>query len=317
MDTNIKIARFWTRILALIIDFTVLGTVGYILGFSTEEYMIRIGSSGILIGLTITVVYFTIFNSKLMNGKTIGKLICKIQVVDINGNTLSVVKAFYRAIILYVPYFFLNSEIFANPGDVILYTIQNFVFFSILSGVIIIYIFNKGNRQSLHDLIIGSYVVSKERNDEFAPLPSIRKSSFYFYGGFIIFLIGISVLMISMSNNVFKDISSTYKKLSEIEGVLGVGVSKNTTTTYFNGPSTTQSFISTLMVTEIPENSSEIEKMQIVKKAINIILNSEPDISKYDIIGINLYKGFDIGIAHMNRTYFIRKSLEEWKELLK
>src|SRR5665811_1045136 len=166
METNILISKFWTRIWALIIDSIILGMVGIILGLTIQDFLIRIGSYGILIGLAVAVLYFTIFNSKLFNGQTLGKKALDIQVVDKSGNPLSLRKSFYRALILCVPYFLVNVEV---PGVSIgstIFLLKNISCISLALGVMVIYIFNKGNRQSLHDLIIGSYVVTTERQEE-------------------------------------------------------------------------------------------------------------------------------------------------------
>src|SRR5690554_2843456 len=100
METKINIAKFWTRVWALLIDSLILGVIGYLLGLTVEDFLVSIGNYGLLFGLVITVVYQTIFNSRIGNGQTLGKRAMNIQVVDIYGDTIDLGKSFLRALIL-------------------------------------------------------------------------------------------------------------------------------------------------------------------------------------------------------------------------
>jgi uncharacterized RDD family membrane protein YckC len=316
METNILISKFWNRIGALVIDTIILGVIGIILGLTIQDFLIRIGSYGVLIGLLIAVLYFTIYNSKLFNGQTPGKKAMSIQVVDKVGNTLSLQRSFLRALILCVPYFLINVEV---PGAQVgsdLFYLKIISCMSLMLGVIVIYIFNKGNRQSLHDLIIGSYVVSTVRTEDMTEIPNVTKASYYIFG-FLTFLLTVfTIVGVTPANSSFADLIAIQKSILNIDGVLNAGVSKNTSTVYGESKSTTESLVIQLWVKELPVNIDELENIKVTRSVIKTILETEPNINQYDIISITLIKGFNIGIASWKNSSSCGKTPEEWKSLL-
>lgn len=316
METNILISKFWKRIGALVIDSIILGVIGIILGLTIQDFLIRIGSYGMFIGLSVAVLYFTIYNSKLLNGQTPGKKAMGIQVVDKTGNTLSLQRSFLRAMVLCAPYFLINVEV---PGAQVgsdLFYLKIISCMTLMLGVIVIYIFNKGNRQSLHDLIIGSYVVSVVRSEEMTEFPTVTKASYYVFG-FLAFLMTVfTIVGVTPANSSFADLITIQKNILNIDGVLNAGVSKNTSTVYGESKSTTESLAVQLWVKELPVNIDELENTKETRTVIKTILETEPNINQYDIISITLIKGFNIGIASWKNSFSCRKSPAEWRSLL-
>ncbi|MEI6060272.1 MAG: RDD family protein [Bacteroidota bacterium] len=316
METNILISKFWNRIGALVIDTIILGIIGIILGLTIQDYLIRIGSYGILIGLSIAVLYFTIYNSKLFNGQTPGKKVMGIQVVDKEGNTLSLQRSFLRALILYAPYFLIKVEVpGAQVGSDIFY-LKIISCMSLMLGVIVIYIFNKGNRQSLHDLIIGSFVVTTVRTEDKTEFPTVTKAAYYIFGFLTFLLIVFTIVGVTPANSSFGDLIAIQKSILNIDGVLNAGVSKNTSTVYGESKSTTQSLVVQLWVKELPQNIDDLENTKETRTVIKTILETEPNINQYDIISITLIKGFNIGIASWKNSRSCGKTPVEWKSLL-
>ena len=317
METNISITPFINRVGAFFLDGIILGIVGSIIGYSFEDYFVSIGNNGLYVGLTIALLYFTISNSRLLNGQTLGKRVLKIQVVDKEGNTLQIDKSFYRALILCVPYFTINLNIPGISEGSSLYIIKSMILFAILLGIIIIYSFNKGTRQSIHDLLVGSYVVSIARAETPAILPKVTKYAYYIWGGFIALMIGINLLSITAKSPSMGSANKIYKSLSKIDGIIQAGVSKNVHRLYGKEKKVTHSIRTTLRVAKLPKNLNNIEKEKIVRLAAKTILNEEPTINNVDLIVITLTKGFNIGIAKSNFSYSIGKTPSEWREILK
>jgi uncharacterized RDD family membrane protein YckC len=356
MVTDIKISRFWSRIAAFAIDGIILGISGFILGLIFEGFLTRIGTYGYLFGLMICLVYFTIFNSKLCKGQTVGKLALMIQVVDKDGNTLSVGRSLYRALILCGPYFLVNVDIPGIYTGSFLYIMKDIILISLYLGVVVIYIFNRGNRQSLHDIFAGTFVVAKKRMEEIVPeihqefnsemqeenssfeqkeitpqelpeivpeirtrntsFPSITKYSWYIFGGIVILLIAFDLYFFTDKNNVFGNINSVYNKISNIDGVAQAGITKNTTKSFSRDNSITRTYIATIWVTEIPDDIDDLENNEIVIESVRTIVDNEPEIDNFDIISISLVKGFNIGIAKKSTSYNVQKAPADWKKLL-
>jgi len=154
------IAGFWRRLGAFIIDSIILGIVGYILGVFFSSWFIELGAWGRLLGFTIALLYFGLLNSKIFDGQTLGKKAFEIKVVDSNNNTIGVFKSFARYAILAIPFFLNGAQL---PDNLLFSPLKYLLAFLVFGGILAIvylYIFNRKTRQSLHDIIIGTYVVN-------------------------------------------------------------------------------------------------------------------------------------------------------------
>lgn len=316
MEANFTISKFWTRIWALVIDSLVLGIVGIVLGLIIEDFLVRIGSYGFLLGMAIAIAYFAVFNSKYKNGQTYGKKAMDIQVVDKEGNTLSFSKSLLRAFIICFPYFFINVEL---PGVSIgsaLFLLKNITCISITTGILIIYIFNKGNRQSLHDLLVGTFVVSTERAEIPSKIQPFSKSSFYAFGAILVMLTLFTIYSLTFVYAQYSKLNTIHAGISEIKGVMKAGVMDKTSTVYGAETATLKIIEVTLWMNELPENSDGIENMKETKEVLKIVLGEIKDIRQFDRISIVLVRGFNIGIASKKTSFSTQKSPSEWKAFL-
>jgi uncharacterized RDD family membrane protein YckC len=311
METKINIAKFWTRVWALLIDSLILGVIGYLLGLTVQDFLVSIGNYGLLFGLVITVVYQTICNSKIGNGQTLGKRAMNLQVVDINGDTINIRKSFLRALILCFPYFTTNLTI-PGPTDIsIVNIIKTIILASIVIGVVVIYIFNKQTRQSLHDLLVGTYVATTDRNEEPAILSTMTKTPLYIFGGLVTLLIGVAVFTATWKAPELKNVLSIYSKVSDIDGVLKASVIENTK--YSNG-SKTLSYEAKIWVQNLPNDRLENDK--VIREVAQTILDNATNINSFDVIAISMTREFNIGIASQKSTNTIRQTPSKWREIL-
>lgn len=160
---NLPIAGFWRRIAALLIDFIILGLVGAIIGYLFSSQLSGQGSWTRIIGFLIAVAYFGCMNSKIGNGQTLGKRLLKIRVINANGESISIPKSILRFTILGLP-FFMNGIVSSSAAtDYWIYPLS-LIIFGVAFSTTYLYIFNKHSRQSLHDLVAGTFVVSPESN---------------------------------------------------------------------------------------------------------------------------------------------------------
>ena len=295
----------------MLIDSIVLGVFGFLMGLTIQDYLVRIGSYGLLIGLIITIGYQTICNSKIANGQTIGKRVMDIHVVDINGNNIGIGKSFLRAFILSFPYFTFNLSIPGLSDTSLISLIKTFILFSIVMGVVVIYIFNRQTRQSLHDLVVDTFVATTVENENLAPIPSVTKTPFLVFGGLLVLGLGLSVYAANWSTPELKNGWNIYTKVAAIDGVLSAGINENTN--YINN-SKTRTYSANLWVEVLPNDNLEEDKM--VREAVQIILRDVPDIHNFDIIVIALNRGFNIGIASKNSTRTLVYSPAKWREIL-
>jgi uncharacterized RDD family membrane protein YckC len=67
------IAGFWRRLLAFLVDAAVLGLIGYLLGTLFYSPFAALGEWGRLVGFLVALLYFTLFNSEVGRGHTLGQ----------------------------------------------------------------------------------------------------------------------------------------------------------------------------------------------------------------------------------------------------
>jgi uncharacterized RDD family membrane protein YckC len=185
------------RGLAFCIDlglFFLLGHLIYqtlgLLDFLSQELLL-------LLNILLWTTYFTFAGSNIFKGQSLGKRIFGLRVVDVNCNYLGIGRSFIRSIPI----------VFSINGYGIMYFLitehNNFVFvcYSILTtlffGILYFFIF-KLSRQGLHDIIVRSQVIPKDR------LVTVEsKTSFILILGYLIFLgASLTYVWLTMSERI-------------------------------------------------------------------------------------------------------------------
>lgn len=315
MELKHTISKFWPRIGALLVDFIFMGILGMILGMIFEDFFVSIGNQGLMCGLIIALIYFSIGNSEISNGQTIGKKVVKIKTIDLSGNTISINKSLLRSLILFAPYFLMNYPIPGVNELAVLNVYKASILISLLIGIIILYIANKSTRQSLHDLLLGTYVVNVEESETVVKPQPNSKLGIYLFLGFTTILLSFTTYSLANKDSVLNDFNDVIGEISQIDGVIGVGATRNTTTFYSDEKSITESYSILLQVQELP-NSSDFEQSKIVKDAVKILFRVKPDVKDLDGIIIRLNRGFNLGIAKKNNSYSLSKSPNEWSKII-
>jgi uncharacterized RDD family membrane protein YckC len=315
MELKHNISKFWTRIGAFIIDFLIIGILGFIIGIIFEDFFVSLGNHGLLFGLIITIIYFSIANSKITNGQTIGKKIVKIKTINASGNALSLKTSLLRSLILFTPYFLINYPIPGLGQFSALDIYKSSILTSTLIGIAILYIANKSTRQSLHDMLMGTYVVNVKENEDVSEIQPNKKVGIIItlVVTFIMLLFStFSLLLLKPVINGFEDLIGEFE---DIDGVLNAGISRNTTTFFGDEKSITESYTVVLHVQKIP-NRYDFDQSEIVKEAVEVLFLNTSDGFTVDIIKIQLTKGFNIGIAKKHNSYSSSKSPEEWAQAI-
>ena len=308
METNIKIATFWNRVIAFIIDSLILGAIGYLIALTMQDFLVRMGSFATISGLIITVVYQTIGNSKIMNGQTYGKRMLDIQVTDIEGNTISVEKSLLRSLAFSCPYF-LQKVTWPVPSSINI--LVSSILLSLVLGTVIVYIFNKATRQSLHDIITGTYVVNLVKKEVTESLPTITRAPFYIWGIAVLLLVSGSLFEFLRYGDGLKSLFKTKEIIDSYPGVMSSSVTNNTTNSNGN---ITKWYEVKLWVTELPVGSVMDEAN--TKKIVQTILNSDSNINGYDYIVVEYIREFDIGIASKKNLKSVRQTPAKWREIV-
>ncbi|HEV2679923.1 MAG TPA: RDD family protein [Rhodanobacter sp.] len=287
-----KVAGFWRRLGAFAIDVILLGIAGMILGAMFFDPFARMGAYARLIGFAVALAYFGLCNSRIGGGQTPGKRWLGVRVVDAHDQLLSLPRSLLRYAVLGIP-FFVNGL----PVDPTLamstplgYLLALVVFGGIFA-IVYLYIFNRRTRQSLHDLVVGSYV---ERFDGAA-----RPVSFpVMWRGHIAVAALLAAIALSApviasrfaQTQTFAGILPLYQTLSTQPHVMTAQVVRGWSS--FNGGKATHSLQSSLRL-----DAPMTEDGDMAKRIAQLMAKADPNIADEDVVVVTLVYGYDMGIA--------------------
>jgi len=284
----LRIAGFWRRLGALILDLILLGIVGWLIGAVLFDSLARMGDWARLIGFAIALAYFGLLDSRLHAGRTLGNKLFDVRVVDIRGASLSIPRSLLRYTVLSAPYF-LNYLSVDTTSMVILAALSFVVLGGILS-ITYLYIFNRRTRQSLHDLVVGSYVVRGESEGSTAAIPRIWSGHLVVMGViFVLCLIGPFVASRFVNKAPFAQLLITQGALSRLPHVRTVSIMDGSL--YMNGTRTTS------LVAQLRLDAPSTEDKALAEHAAHVMFNIYPGAASESAIVVNLVYGYNMGIA--------------------
>lgn len=291
--TTTWITGFWRRIGAFIIDSIILGIIGYVLGLFLSSWFVEIGVWGRLIGFAIALLYFGTLNSNIFNGQTLGKKLLKIKVVNSDNETIGILKSFARYCILGIP-FFLNG---AKFSDEILFSpfmyLLSFLVFGGIFGIIYLYIFNRKTRQSLHDVIAGTYVVNIDTKNE--DIQIMWKPHLVVVG--VLFVVS-GLIPVYTSNltqeGSFQELLNARTQVLKNNSISNIGIMYGSTNTFSSTAGTKET---TYIQGQVFLVKNELLNENLALAIAKTIAQNYPETMKKDIVYIIFIYGYDIGIS--------------------
>lgn len=286
-----KIAGFWRRLGAFVIDLVLLGVVGMILGALLFDTFARMGAYARLIGFAIALAYFGICNSRIGAGQTLGKRWLGIRVVDAHDQLLSLPRSLLRYAVLGIPFFANNLPV--SPTLVMstpLGYLLALVVFGGMFATTYLYIFNRRTRQSLHDLVVGSYVERFDRAAQPVPFPIVWRGHIAVVA--VLAAIALSAPVIASrfaQTQTFAGMLPLYQTLSSQPHVINAQVVRGWTS--MNG-NTTHSLQSSLRL-DAPLTEDDAMARRIAQQ----MAKADPNIANEDAVVVTLVYGYDMGIA--------------------
>ena len=166
------------RILAIIVDTIVLMAVGMILDIFFSDLFFKLSYKSYYIGFIIFVLYYSICESYIGKGQTLGKKATKIKLVDMNGKYLYYQRALSRVLIYIIPtsilwflYPFMSKTLdiytyIGNTNPINVFTIFTFLSGSFYLMNFLLFFLNKTTRQLVHDYFTGSVLVDQSYEGE-------------------------------------------------------------------------------------------------------------------------------------------------------
>ncbi len=161
-DLLFSIASAWNRLAADAIDFLILFVVYLGLAVLLKEVLFALGPYARLISFALLVAYFTYFASRYGDGRSPGKRVMKLRVVDAHGAPLSIPAALRRSITIGTILLLLGWNLPGLVTEPLLGILLNGVLLAGILGTMYGYAFDNTSRQAPHDLFVGSYVAVAE-----------------------------------------------------------------------------------------------------------------------------------------------------------
>lgn len=300
------IGALWRRFAAFSIDGIVLGFAGTIIAMPFFDAFVKLGAWGRLVGFCVALPYYTLLNSTVGNGQTLGKKMLGLRVVDKTGSPISLSKSIVRYTVLSVA-FFLNQLTLplSKTPEALLYLI-GFIIFGLGFVTFYLVFFNRHTRQGPHDLIVGSFVVDSNRPGEVTTRP-------IWIGHWA--LLGVLVLTGCLGANLLQkkisklaDLPSMMADIGRIENIPDVqtaGVSDMRWSSW--GGSHKRIYVVTV---RWRGSSGEAEKL--ANQVADTILQHDPNASSRDALQITIIRGYDLGIAHGQVSQTFEDSPGNW-----
>ena len=304
---------FWRRLGALIIDWIILCLAGNILGMIFFDFFSRLGTLGPLVGLGITLLYFGIQNSVLCGGQTPGKRLLGIEVVDPEGKSILPAHALVRYLILGLPLFAINHAVLGpmitTGTGLLLQTVISFW----IGTIIYLFLFNIPSRQSLHDRMVGTYVVRTVTKGAVTPSP------FWTWHYVLLGLMGFGLLGLTGMEALLLQWGFFANQVAIVQAVqadarveyVETEVGKNWSFTNAGSKETNALDVGVFWNGK-PDNMDEA-----VRSVAGAILTKTPDeVAKQDVMKIRISYGYDIGIASASVNQAFEHSPQEWRQIV-
>ncbi|HAU93864.1 MAG: RDD family protein [Pseudomonadota bacterium] len=288
------ISGFWRRIVALIVDSILLALGGFALGLVLEPVFIQMGGWSVFIGFFISLGYFGVMNSRYADGQTLGKKLLGIRVVDGNNQVISLGRSLLRYCVYGIPF---ALQIDFLPVDEGFFWLMYPIGALLVGGsfsILYLYLFNRRTRQSLHDLVVGTYVVyagAKQEEVRKVWTPHLVIVALWFILGGI----SPSFINILFSYGEFEQMLATRTLLLQEPGVNTVGIMASSTS-YYADPADQGNTSQKSVDLAVYIDSNRVNEMEYAREIAEKVLVHYPEAMDKDVISVDLYYGYDIGI---------------------
>lgn len=289
----------WRRLGAFCIDGLVLGIIGLALGAAAFARLAELGPWGRLLGFVIAVAYFGILESRIGGGRTPGKRLLGIRVVDHSGRGLSLAQALLRSTIFFVPYF-LNGLMLGSDGMIPwVAMILSILVFGLGFSILYLLLFNLPTRQSVHDLATGAFVVKAPAPVPLpAPLRRVHK---------IVIAVAIALSLVLPLGGLW--LASRITSLAPLlragrtldaqSHVVSASVNEGASWSSFNGGAMHKT---TMLNASVVVRRWPADPKAEAASFASTLFQDIPDAATRDIVSVQLVYGYDIGIARAWRS---------------
>jgi len=248
-------------------------------------------------------------NSSLFGGQTIGMRLLKIRVQTVSGELLSPGQSAVRYLIFAVPYFcnglFLTLHGTPQWVEILAGVVLGTIFVIGILGNTYLLLFNRPSRRLLHDLVTRSIVV-KAASPRTAIQAPVALGHLVAFAAIVVAIL-LGGLWLAQRVGTIADFRALERAQAAVErmpGVVAAGINDGTIT--MNGRSSHVLTITTRIVNWPSDEKTAAEGIVVAATGQCSTLTA------FDTIRVALIRGFDIGIARVNRQKVFSGRPAEW-----
>ncbi len=302
-------SKIWRRGLAFLIDSVILGIAGFIIANAFFNIFVSLGPYARFLGYAIAVFYYGYFNSEKRKGQTPGKYIMKIRVVNGRGEPISFETSLIRAAFLMLPLTLkqIGPAIPAEydaPNQFL--AMLNFLITCLGTGIIYFFLFNRGTKQSLHDLICGTFVI-KAVTEGPPDNKGVWKGHYYIYGSLVFVQVIIFICIVLYILNILPHgFLGLYKDLWEIRDVNQVGFK-------YKKMLNAQKACYNIMSIDLYIDNPHADLKKDAEEGMGMVLSKRKIFKQTDVISVSAINQADIGIFSLEKRNTIISQINKNK----
>jgi uncharacterized RDD family membrane protein YckC len=306
------LASVWRRLFAFCLDAVLLGALGSAAGLVAFDSLAALGAWGRLVGFAVALLYFGAMDSVLFGGRTLGKRLLGLKVVNAAGQPLGVGAATLRAAIFCVPYFLNGAAI--NTNVTWSMYLVSIIVFGVGISIMYLLVFNRHTRQSLHDLAVGAYVVSGVTDAPKIDLKPLWRLHIAVVSAMLAMSIAVPALVGRLGESQpFSGLLSVQQGLLQVPDVrqASVNLAVNKFTSSQRGTTTTHVLSSRILLSR---RVADLDAL--ANQCAQIMLDRDQTANKEDIIDVSIGYGYDIGIASAWSNHNYPYAPAQWRRRL-
>jgi uncharacterized RDD family membrane protein YckC len=323
------IAALWRRVLAFVFDGIILFVAATLVAAPFFETFSRLGSWGALVGFCLALPYFAILDSSIGNGRTVGKHVMHVRVIDKNGATISFGKSVVRYTVFAVPYFLNQLLLPLTRTPWAVHVLISIITLGVGGATLYLVLFNRHTRQGLHDLSAGTYVTVADRDGP-PKIEPIWGTHWVILGlTLAVLFLGTGILGNKLARwGPFPQMLEDVRLVEGIEGVEAAGMQDMNQNNRDSGEKKKILIINVYWVgksTEKPTATGNFagdlkekwaSKQAFADQVAKLVIGHDSTVNDHDSLKVVVIRGYNLGIARAQISYFYQHTPAEWNARL-
>jgi uncharacterized RDD family membrane protein YckC len=301
-----SVASVWRRTFAFLVDLLIVGIAASILALPFFDALSRLGAWGPLLGFCLSLAYFALFDSSIGKGQTLGKRLLHVQVVDVNGNSISFPKSLLRYSLFGIPYFLNGLPLPITRTPLAVSTLISFTVIPLGGANFYLMLFNRHTRQGIHDLAVGSYVADADELGAVRTEP-IWPMHWAILGSLALILF-LGALFLDNRLETWGSFPQLLSDLRIVEAMKGVQRGSVQDLTNWNNGENNKILVITAYF-----GGQSADQEAFADRIASSILQQDPTAQNFDVLRVNIVRAYDLGIAHASYSRYFQHTPAEWK----